>query len=769
MIGILCEKPSAARNFAKALGGMQGTFNGEDYIITNALGHLYEFKDPEYQVPVAFKDQYHSWSVKNLPWDEKLFAWEKEPRKDPKTGKADSGVLNALDKIKRDLSPCSELVLGGDLDASGEGGEISIEIFEGLGLIRGKKFSRMCFTDESVKSIQTAFKTRKPIPDLKKHDEHLKAELRSETDFLSMQWTRIATAFGDGRSVLRQGRLKSAMVKIVGDGLEALKNYKPIPFFQNRFIDENGVVYVNKEEPTYKDKDEVPAVYHSSDVILDSKTMKKTVPPRMLDLADLSARLAVQGYKPAEVLATYQKMYEHNEGGLGGYVSYPRTEDHTITPEQFNDLLPYVDRIAMVVGVDPAKLTHRVPRSTHVKPQGAHGANRPGKAVPASLDVLKNFGPSGPAIYRVLALNYLATLAEDYEYESQKGHVKDYPAFVGTASVPKFLGWKGIFDDDVDPADDANDKGIGTKADPFVYEGVNKKPPTPTIKWLVAQLTKYDVGTGATRTSTISDVTNSNSRYPLMIESRGKLTLTEYGDMSYHLLPDTHIGDLAFTERLTKQMRDAANGVQSKDVCLHDIQRMVLDDIVVMERNGDKYRQDKGIHMTSGTGNGVVKEKYSGVWNGKSVEFTRTWSGYRFSDDECARLCNGETIVLTGLNGKNGTFNVKGKLSKQSFKGRSFIGFESIGYVNDDGSDRGSDVANDDYYSGKWKRRNIRFKRVWGGYRFTDEECEILLKGKEVTIEAVSQKTGNSYVVTGKLAEQNYQGRKFVGFKPDFG
>ena len=58
---------------------------------------------------------------------------------------------------------------------------------------------------------------------------------------------------------------------------------------------------------------------------------------------------------------------------------------------------------------------------------------------------------------------------------------------------------------------------------------------------------------------------------------------------------------------------------------------------------------------------------------------------------------------------------------------------------------------------------------MWGGYRFTDEECEILLKGKEVTIEAVSQKTGNSYVVTGKLAEQNYQGRKFVGFKPDFG
>lgn len=45
MIGILAEKPSAARNFAKALGGSAtgGTYNGEQYIIVAAAGHLYEF------------------------------------------------------------------------------------------------------------------------------------------------------------------------------------------------------------------------------------------------------------------------------------------------------------------------------------------------------------------------------------------------------------------------------------------------------------------------------------------------------------------------------------------------------------------------------------------------------------------------------------------------------------------------------------------------------------------------------------------------------
>ena len=68
-----------------------------------------------------------------------------------------------------------------------------------------------------------------------------------------------------------------------------------------------------------------------------------------------------------QVLDTYQKMYEAQ------VVSYPRTEDKNITPEQFNELLPLVDKIANVVGVDASLLTHRQPRSTHVT--GGFGGN----------------------------------------------------------------------------------------------------------------------------------------------------------------------------------------------------------------------------------------------------------------------------------------------------------------------------------------------------------------------------------------------------------
>lgn len=56
------------------------------------------------------------------------------------------------------------------------------------------------------------------------------------------------------------------------------------------------------------------------------------------------------------------------------------------------ELRKHTDRIADLVGVDKSLLTHRQPRPTHVKAQGAHGANRPGTNVPADVQSLKKYG-----------------------------------------------------------------------------------------------------------------------------------------------------------------------------------------------------------------------------------------------------------------------------------------------------------------------------------------------------------------------------------------
>lgn len=707
MVGILCEKPSAARNFAKALGGMSGKFNGTDYRIVNALGHLYEFAQPDEMVDANKAAAYKSWATANLPWNEKDFAWKRVKKK---------GASDVLKTIKNGLTACDEIIIATDVDPTGEGELLAYEILEELSLYR-KKISRMYFDDESISEIQKAFKNRKIIPDFYNNPDYKKSLYRAKFDFLTMQFTRIATACGDGKSVVRQGRLKSAMVKIVGDQLAAVDGYKKIPFYSNRFKDENGNIYTNPDEPVFSSREQVPKIYTPSQVVVDAVERKSTAPRCLLDLASLSAILAPKGYKAKQVLDVYQKMYEAQ------IVSYPRTEDKVITPEQFNDLLPLADKIASVVGVDKTLLTHRTPRTTHVKTGGAHGANRPGPNVPSSLKELETYGVCAPAIYELLAKSYLAMLAEDYVYDAEQGHLAKYPAFKGKASIPISQGWKLVFNDADDEDEHESGKHLGKNAEPFVYEGFPPKPTAPTMKWLMTQLAKYDVGTGATRTSTYADVTSEKSVYPLLIDKKGKITMAECGKISYQLLPGTHIGSISLTEEMQKDMRDIASGKSVPEICLAKIASYVVDDLKVMTENG------LNIHKKAGNNMADEKEKYEGVWNGKNVRFNRVWSGHRFSDDECEALCRGEEITVSGLVSKTtgNIYAVKGKLSNQEYNGAKFVGFERTGFA-----DRSDGVP-----------------AAWCGHTFTDDEKKKLEAGESIFCKNLkSKKTGKTFDAT---------------------
>lgn len=711
MIGILAEKPSQARNQATALGGAKGAFNGEQYIIVPALGHLYEFKDPSEQVPKDLAAQYKSWDLSNLPWNERDFSWKLQKKAD---------VDKILKNIKAALSQCDEICIATDDDPTGEGELLAWEILDELGF-KPKKWSRMYFADESKKEIQKAFTNRKPIKSMLDDPDYKKAVHRAKWDMLSMQWTRIATkCCGQFGIVIREGRLKSGMKKIVGDQLIAIANYKKVPFYQNRFKDENNIVYINPEEPQFEKKDDVPNIYKDSDVVVDSIERKTSAPPKLLDLAGLSARLAPLGVSSKQTLAVYQKMYE------AGVVSYPRTEDKFITPEQFNDLLPLVDDIADLVGVDKALLTHRVARPTHVKTGCAHGANRPGLNVPKSLSGLDAiYGDGASLIYEMLAKNYLSILGEDYEYEFQKGHVKDYPKFVGTASIPKKLGYKAIFSDaDDDDLEDDTSAGLGKHANPFIHEGFPPKPQQPTMKWLFKQLEKYDVGTGATRTSTYTEISNAKDKNAIFRDKKGKIDMTEVGWIGYKLLPGTHIADLTVTERVMNDMKDIAKGTKQSEDCLHEIQQMIIDDMAIIKQNSVGVRKEMGVSAMSDTST-PQKEKYEGKWKGKIVSFSREWGGHRFTDEECEKLCAGEEIVVEGLKSKDGKdYAITGKLDNCSYNGHKYVGFQRTGFANT-------------------MQKGI--PDAWCQHVFTDDEKALLECGQTVDIEGAISKKGNIF------------------------
>lgn len=768
-VGILTEKPSAARNFAAALGGMSGTYDGQEYVIVSARGHLLELKAPAEMVPAALTEKVKNWNVADLPWDSSQFAWEREVRR--KGGRPDSEVKSLLDSINKTLSSCEEVVCAADLDPTGEGSLLGWEIVQFLGL-EGKKLSRMEFLDEAPKSIQTAFVKRRPVSSVESEGDFRKADFRSKWDMLSMQFTRVATKASGSQVVLRNGRLKSAMVVLVGDQLAAHTNYVKKPFFENRFRDESGVVYTDADTDRFENKADVPGDLTSSPVVHDGTSRKKTSPPKLLDLSGLAALLSKRGYSAKDVLSTYQKMYEKL------VVSYPRTEDRFVSEEQFSELLPLVDDIAKVVGVDPAALSHRTPRKpSHVKNGGAHGANRPGTNVPGSLaEVEKTYGKLGALIYEVLAKNYLTMLAPDYEYDQLAGHVEKYPDYKGTLNVPVVQGWKGVFvvdDEDEDAEGESEAKALGTKAEPFVHEGFPPRPAHPSMTWLMKQLERRSVGTGATRTSTYAEVTNNATGKALMLERKGgKLVLSEPGELNHKVVAGTNIGDLGLTEKVFEQMSQIEKAGADADAFLAEVADLVRADIATMQANAGTLPAELTDRLSA---KGVFRKPVEYFDLPEKLHFTaegttvtrakREFSGYRFTDDEVAALCRGESVEVTATSARTGNqFTAPGVLegSVVEFKGKKY---PTVSFT--------PKFPKREKVGGTYKGKTVEFNAVWGandhweGHRFSETDIRMLLAGEEIVFDATS-KAGKPYKAKGALGQSTFKGNKIFGFQLKF-
>ncbi|MGC6586671.1 DNA topoisomerase [Paenibacillus sp. Dod16] len=750
---LLAEKPSAAKNFAKALGGMSGTFNGTPYKVQTLYGHMLEFVEPHEMVRGDdAKERFKQWTPETMPWDASELTWKKQPQVTIDAAGKKTSKAKAIADVAAAAKGATAIVIATDKDPSGEGQLIGWEVIQAIGWKGSVK--RLYFIDESEKELQKGFKDIQDLPSYEQDGEYVKADVRSRWDYLSLQLTRLSThaARTQGyRVVVRQGRLKSVMTKLVADQLALVKAYKKKPYYEVKYKDEKGNVFSRSFDEdrdrfrfeTKADAEADAKKYGPSKVIQDSETRKETPPGKLLDLGGLASILGAQGFKPKEVLQTYQKMYEAK------IVSYPRTEDKFISTEQFNEMLPLVNKIAAVVGADVKLLTHRTPRKTHVKDGGAHGANRPGTSIPASLDGLKSYGPSAVAIYETLAKNFLAMFGENYIYNSIKGHIEKHPEFTATISVPLSLGFKAIFDADKETADDdqGNDPlstGLGQTAARFVFEGVNKKPAVPTHKWLEKQLSRYDVGTGATRVSTLSEVTTGKTA--LLTDTRGKLNLTTIGEIAAVMLDGSMIGDPGVTEKLYKAMKAAGQFSIKPEAVLQTATQLIKHDKEIFYRNALK------LHSQVGAPEPIVeKEKAEGEYapTGEKVSFSREWNGYLFSDQEVQRLLRGEVITIEGKNPTSGNpYRAEGKLAKGKYKGNTFWGFKRL-------------EAN------SYTAQTAPFPLEWSGYKFSANDQARLRAGEKIKIKAIS-KSKTPYEVEVTFEVETFKGVASWKIKPHF-
>ena len=71
------------------------------------------------------------------------------------------------------------------------------------------------------------------------------------------------------------------------------------------------------------------------------------------------------------------------------------------------------------------------------------------------------------------------------------------------------------------------------------------------------------------------------------------------------------------------------------------------------------------------------------------------------------------------------------------------------------------------YVRGVFQGKNVTIKGSWSNHKFTDEELKRLFAGETIAINYIQQ-SGKEDNINGKLEWQMYQGKRFLGFKPQF-
>ena len=722
MIGILCEKKSAADNYATALGGYSGVFEGQQYVICHAAGHIYEFVEPADMVDKGLTDKYYKWSLDNLPWKHSDLQFKR---------KVSSGKANLRDNIKTTFAKCDEIAIATDVDPTGEGGLLGGEIIMGCNLTT-KKITRVKHLSETPKDICNAFRAREVI-DIYNWDEYLKAYFRARLDFETQQWTRIVTVITG--ILLRQGRLKTAILLLIGSQQIAYDSYVKKITYQARFVDDKGNVFINKEEPTFENKNDVDlSKLRASKVKITGTIPKAKAPDALIDTGTLTALLDRQGVDGALVLSTYQKMYDNN------YVSYPRTADKFVSFEQFKELLPYIDTFADLVGVDKSLLTVRTPRPTHVKDGGAHGANRPGKRIPKSLSEIEmQFGKCGLAIYKLLCYNYLAMHAPDYLYNAVSAIVADFEKFKCTINQCTDLGFKKIFTTD---DEEIQNKEFGTDALPVVGEIVSPRPAAPTVSWLLSDkgmLAKLGIGTSATRTQTVIEMQKGDAKKPASIAKKGnKFVLTEAGELSYKAMQGTWLGDLNISKELFDKMELVGKGELNPEIILDELALHVQSDMQIILNNlGGQIvvNNNSCRHLT---------------FNGLEGDVYTKKHDHQFSDEEIDRMLKGEKIPVAKVTTSSGKVlsNVVFYLGLDTYNNKNTLGilmdFDNTGK----------------YHTVMFNGSSCDIYRVCCGREFTDAEIDYMAQGHTIQSDKFVKKDGTKLTATVQLGEDKFHGGK---------
>lgn len=583
---IIAEKPSVAKNIADALNiktRRDGYFEGKEYLITWAFGHLLQLYDAK-----DYDEKMKGWKLEKFPFIPLNFKYKIKNQANNKSI-TDKGAQKQINIIKNliERENVDGVISATDFDREGQ--IIGDEIF--LYLEIKKPIYRLLLNEWTPDEVKKGMKNLKSNEDM----EFLRDAgiSRQWSDWIiGINLTSVATLkynINDSK-ILNIGRVLLPTLKIIYDRDKEIENFKATTYykllanFKTEKVEEFEGTYYEKNSEKFEDKNYLKRVgdllKDKTGNIVDKKIeKKKEYAPYLFNLSNLQGHITskYKGWTSDKVLKVAQSLYEKK------FITYPRTSSSVLDESLEGRTKKVLETLKRGLSYENQIKFNKSKRIFDSSKVESHSAITPTYIKPSKLTRDEEI------VYTAIKNRFIMQFMPIAEFEETKITIKINDEnikgeFISKGKVQTVEGWRIV--EKIDTKDTILPLvEIKQKVDVASnnIKSVTKKPPKHhTEKTLLrvmetcgksfkdeenseemmnAILSGFSIGTAATRADTIKKLKDIG-----YIETKGKsLICTKLGRTLVEIFPVKELLDLEYTGKLEKTLSDIEKGKFEKN------------------------------------------------------------------------------------------------------------------------------------------------------------------------------------------------------------
>ena len=468
---VIAEKPSVAADLAKVLKVPKKgeVFEDDRWVITSAVGHLVELKEPH-----EINPEWKGWTLKSLPILPPEF--DGQLRKGILRCREERGSSERFHLLKKQLQREDVAAVVNACDAGREG-EL---IFHMITTLAGSKLPerRLWLTSMTPSAIRESFD--RLLEPSEKAGLRASSICRSQSDWMvGLNMTRCATKMLGGSKISKEsvhpvGRVQTPTLMLIVRREHEIRNFVPRAFWRveaelrvaagvYRGAAQVPGVEERKEAERFYDEAQAQAVAAAaralgSGTVSDERKPKKESAPRLFDLTTLQREANRRfGFAAKTTLGAAQALYERHKA-----LTYPRT-DSSHLPE---------DYVATAKEVLASLGSGHAAGAFAREALGQGWVDRAGKRVFDNAKVSDHFAivPTGTIpdglsdvearIYDLVVRRFVAVFFPMAEFEETVRTTQVGPhAFRTTGKVLVVAGWRAVWGQEADAEEDRDKEG----------------------------------------------------------------------------------------------------------------------------------------------------------------------------------------------------------------------------------------------------------------------------------------------------------------------